>query len=349
VSEDPIEPAVPDPPRTPRLPSTARPLDEAASGSSDAVVEVRGVTKRFGRAVAVDDLSFTVRRGLVTAFLGPNGAGKTTTLRVILGLARPDQGIAKILGRPYRLLDDPARRVGALLEVTGFHPGRTARNHLRMLAIEGGVGRDRVDELLEWVGLGEAADRRVGSFSSGMRQRLGLAAALLAEPEVLILDEPGSGLDPEGTRWLREFLRSLAAGGTTVLVSSHVLAEVAQTADEVVIIDRGRRIAQGPIDRLTSAAGTSVVVRSPDADRLAGHLRDAGGDVTRSTGTELGVRGLRVEDVGRAAADNGVVLHELRSVEPSLEDVFLALTRAEDSGPGGAAGDEATRASGGER
>ena len=349
MSEDPTAPAVPDPPSPRRLPSTAGPLDDVTWGSAAAVVEVRGVTKRFGRTVAVDDLSFTVRRGLVTAFLGPNGAGKTTTLRIILGLARPDEGIARILGRPYRLLDAPARRVGALLEVTGFHPGRTARNHLRMLAIEGGTGRDRVDELLEWVGVGEAADRRVGSFSSGMRQRLGLAAALLTEPEVLILDEPGGGLDPEGTRWLREFLRSLAAGGTTVLVSSHVLAEVAQTADEVVIIDRGRRIAQGPIDRLTSAAGTSVVVRSPEADRLAERLRDVGGDVTRSTGTELGVRGLRTEDVGQAAADNGIVLHELRSVEPSLEDVFLALTRADDSGPGVAGDEAATRASGGER
>jgi ABC-2 type transport system ATP-binding protein len=349
VSEDPTEPAAPDPPPTRRLPSAAAPLDDATRGSAQAAVEVRGVTKRFGRTVAVDDLSFTVRRGLVTAFLGPNGAGKTTTLRVILGLARPDEGIATILGRPYRLLDAPARRVGALLEVTGFHPGRTARNHLRMLAIEGGVGLDRVDELLEWVGLGEAADRRVGSFSSGMRQRLGLAAALLAEPEVLILDEPGSGLDPEGTRWLREFLRSLAAGGTTVLVSSHVLAEVAQTADEVVIIDRGRRIAQGPIDRLTSAAGTSVVVRSPEADRLAGHLRDVGGDVTRSARTELGVRGLRADDVGRAAADNGIVLHELRSVEPSLEDVFLALTRADEQRTGEVPADGAAEASGGER
>jgi ABC-2 type transport system ATP-binding protein len=346
VSEDPTAPAVPDPPPTRPLPSTAGPLDD---GAAEAAVEVRGVTKRFGRSIAVDDLSFTVRRGLVTAFLGPNGAGKTTTLRVILGLATPNEGIAMILGRPYRLLDAPARRVGALLEVTGFHPGRTARNHLRMLAIEGGIGRDRVDELLEWVGLGEAADRRVGSFSSGMRQRLGLAAALLAEPEVLILDEPGSGLDPEGTRWLREFLRSLAAGGTTVLVSSHVLAEVAQTADEVVIIDRGRRIAQGPIDRLTSAAGTSVVVRSPEADRLAGHLRDVGGDVTRSAGTELGVRGLRAEDVGRAAADNGIVLHELRSVEPSLEDVFLALTRADEPRTGEVPADGVADASGGER
>jgi ABC-2 type transport system ATP-binding protein len=349
VSEHPTEPASPDRPPTRGKPSTAGPSGEAASGSADAAVEVRGLTKRFGRTVAVDDLSFTVRRGLVTAFLGPNGAGKTTTLRVILGLARPDEGIARILGRPYRLLDAPARRVGALLEVTGFHPGRTARNHLRMLAIEGDVGRDRVDEVLEWVGLGEAADRRVGSFSSGMRQRLGLAAALLAEPQVLVLDEPGSGLDPEGTRWLREFLRSLAAGGTTVLVSSHVLAEVAQTADEVVIIDRGRRIAQGPIDRLTSAAGASVVVRSPDADRLAEHLRAVGGDVRRLAGSELGVRGLRTEDVGRAAADNGIVLHELRSVEPSLEEVFLALTRADDPGPGGAPGDEATQASGGVR
>jgi ABC-2 type transport system ATP-binding protein len=199
------------------------------------------------------------------------------------------------------------------------------------------------------VGLGEVADRRVGSFSSGMRQRLGLAAALLAEPEVLILDEPGSGLDPEGTRWLREFLRSLAAGGTTVLVSSHVLAEVAQTADEVVIIDRGRPIAQGPIDRLTSAAGTSVMVRSPEAERLAGHLRDVGGDVTRSAETELGVRGLRAEDVGRAAADNGIVLHELRSVEPSLEDVFLALTRADEPRAGEVPADGVADASGGER
>ena len=349
MSEDPTEPAVPEPPPTRHLPSTAGQLDDAPGGSAAAVVEVHGVTKRFGRTVAVADLSFAVRRGLVTAFLGPNGAGKTTTLRIILGLARPDEGIARILGRPYRLLDAPARLVGALLEVTGFHPGRTARNHLRMVAIEGDVGRDRVDELLEWVGLGETADRRVGSFSSGMRQRLGLAAALLAEPEVLILDEPGSGLDPEGTRWLREFLRSLAAGGTTILVSSHVLAEVAQTADEVVIIDRGRRIAQGPIARLTSAAGASVVVRSPDADLLAGHLRDVGGEVTRLGGLELGVRELRAEDVGRAAADNGIVLHELRSVEPSLEDVFLALTHADEPWTGEVPDDGAAQTSGGER
>ena len=342
MSKDPTEPASSDPTRTPR-PFPPRPPDDAdGRGSTEPAVEVRGLTKRFGRTVAVEDLSFTVRRGTVTAFLGPNGAGKTTTLRIVLGLAEPNEGFARILGHPYPLLDAPARRVGALLEVTGFHPGRTARNHLRMLAIEGDVGSERVDELLAWVGLGETADRRVGSLSSGMRQRLGLAAALLADPEVLILDEPGTGLDPEGTRWLREFLRALAAGGTTVLVSSHVLAEVSQTADEVVIIDHGRRIAQGPIDRLTSAAGPSVVVRSPDADRLAAHLSDLGGDVTRLAGTELGVRELRAEDVGRAAAENGIVLHELRSLEPSLEDVFLALTGADEGG-----GDETGEASGG--
>ena len=343
MSEDPTQPAPPDPTRTPRASAPRPPDDAPGRRPSDPAVEVRGLTKRFGRTVAVDDLSFTVRRGIVTGFLGPNGAGKTTTLRIVLGLATPNEGIARILGRPYRRLDAPARRVGALLEVTGFHPGRTARNHLRMLAIEGDIGRERVDELLAWVGLGAAADRRVGSFSSGMRQRLGLAAALLADPEVLILDEPGSGLDPEGTRWLREFLRALAAGGTTVLVSSHVLGEVAQTADEVVIIDHGRRIAQGPIDRLTSAAGPSVVVRSPDADRLAAHLSDLGGDVTRLAGTELGVRELRAEDVGRAAAESGIVLHELRSLEPSLEDVFLALTGSDERG----IGDETADASGG--
>jgi ABC-2 type transport system ATP-binding protein len=285
----------------------------------------------------------------VTGFLGPNGAGKTTTLRIILGLAGPTEGIARILGHPYRELDAPARRVGALLDVTAFHPGRTARNHLRMLSIEADVGRERIDHLLEWAGLAAAADGRVGTFSSGMRQRLGLAAALLAEPEVLILDEPGSGLDPEGTRWLREFLRALSAGGTTVLVSSHVLAEVAQTADEVIIIDRGRRIAHGPIDRLTSAAEAGVVVRSPDAARLAARLRDAGGDIARVAGPELDVRGLRAEDVGRAAAENGIVLHELRSLEPSLEDVFLALTRADERAIGDAAGDRAAEAGGGGR
>jgi ABC-2 type transport system ATP-binding protein len=218
------------------------------------VIEVHGLTKRFGRVLAVDRLTFTVERGTVTGFLGPNGAGKTTTLRMLLGLVRPDEGTATINRKQYRDLPEPLHQVGAVLEASSFYPGRTARNHLRIQALNGQVDPSRIHDVLELVGLSEAADRRVGGFSLGMRQRLGLATALLADPELLILDEPAGGLDPDGVRWLRDLLRGLAAEGTTVLVSSHILAEVAQTADSVVILDHGRLVTQSSLAGLTLGA-----------------------------------------------------------------------------------------------
>jgi ABC-2 type transport system ATP-binding protein len=216
------------------------------------VIEVRGLTKRFGQVQAVDRLSFTVEAGQVVGFLGPNGAGKTTTLRMLLGLVRPDAGIATINGKAYRDLPEPAHQVGAVLEASSFYPGRTARNHLRVQAMAAQVDPARIEEVLDLVGLREAAGRRVSGFSLGMRQRLGLATALLAEPELLILDEPANGLDPDGVHWLRDLLRGLAADGATVLVSSHILAEAAQTVDSVVILDRGRLVTQSSLAELTA-------------------------------------------------------------------------------------------------
>jgi ABC-2 type transport system ATP-binding protein len=220
------------------------------------VIEVRGLTKRFGPVLAVDQVSFEVERGTVTGFLGSNGAGKTTTLRMLLGLVRPDAGTATINGRPYRDLDEPLHQVGAVLEASSFYPGRTARNHLRIQAMSARVDPSRIDDVLEFAGLAGAADRRIGGFSLGMRQRLGLASALLTDPEVLILDEPANGLDPEGVHWLRDLVRDLAAEGAAVLVSSHILAEVAQTVDSVVILDRGHLVAQSSLANLT-AGGTA--------------------------------------------------------------------------------------------
>jgi ABC-2 type transport system ATP-binding protein len=218
------------------------------------VIEVRGLTKRFGPVLAVDQLSFTVEPGEVVGFLGANGAGKTTTLRMLLGLVRPDAGTATINGHAYADLPDPLHQVGAVLEASSFHPGRTARSHLRIQAMAGDADPSQIDDVLELTGLTAAADRRVGGFSLGMRQRLGLATALLTDPELLILDEPANGLDPEGVRWLRDLLRGLAAEGATVLVSSHILAEVAQTADSVVILDHGRLVAQSSLAELTIGA-----------------------------------------------------------------------------------------------
>jgi ABC-2 type transport system ATP-binding protein len=216
------------------------------------VIEVSGLTKRFGPVLAVDRLSFAVEPGEVVGFLGPNGAGKTTTLRMLLGLVRPDAGTATINGKAYSELPEPLHQVGAVLEASSFHPGRTARNHLRVQALAGEADSSRIDDVLELTGLTDAADRRVGGFSLGMRQRLGLATALLTDPELLILDEPANGLDPEGVRWLRDLLRGMAAEGATVLVSSHILAEVAHTVDSVVILDRGRLVAQSALADLTA-------------------------------------------------------------------------------------------------
>ena len=291
-----------------------------------AAISVQGLTKRFGDVLAVDQLDFGVDPGTVTGFLGPNGAGKTTTLRMLLGLVAPTSGTATIGGRPYRELADPARRVGAVLEASGFHPGRTARDHLRVLVTAAGLAPGRVDEVLEQSGLAAAGRRRVGGFSLGMRQRLGLAAALLGDPEVLILDEPANGLDPEGVRWLRGLVRGLADQGRTVLVSSHALAEVAQTVDQVVIIDRGRLVAQSTLTALTAGADRTVRVRTPRPEALRDLLVARGATVTLDGPDQLVVAGATTEQVGQAAAAGGVVLHEMRFERSNLEDVFLELT-----------------------
>ena len=289
------------------------------------MIEVEALTKRYGSTVAVQDLSFTVPAGRVTGFLGPNGAGKSTTMRVILGLVHPSSGTTTVLGRPYRELDRPERRVGALLETFDAHPGRSGRNHLRVLALAGGISRARVDEVLALVELTQAARRRVKGYSLGMRQRLGLAAALLGDPEVLVLDEPANGLDPQGIRWLRDFLRSLAAEGRTILVSSHVLAEVAQTVDDVVIIHRGRLVRQAAMAEVEALAARATLVRSPEAARLAALLVAAGLDATAVGEDRITVHA-PAERVGEVAAAHGVVLHELTAERASLEEVFLELT-----------------------
>ena len=292
------------------------------------MIEVENLTKRFGATLAVDDLSFSVAPGTVTGFLGPNGAGKSTTLRSILGLVHPDAGRTRVLGQPYPDLADPYRRVGAILETAEAHPARTGRNHLRMLAVAAGIPLSRVDEVLELVGMSEFARRRVKSYSLGMRQRVALAAALLGNPEVLVLDEPANGLDPKGIRWLRDLLRSLAGEGRTVLVSSHVLAEVAQTVDHVVIIHKGRLVQQATMTEVEAMASGSALVRSPDAERLASLLREAGIDV-RSAGDGVLTVAAPTAQVGELAAANGVVLHELSAARATLEEVFLELTGEE--------------------
>ncbi|MDP9400416.1 MAG: ATP-binding cassette domain-containing protein [Actinomycetota bacterium] len=292
-------------------------------------VEIAGLTKRFGAVEAVRDLSFSVQPGRVTGFLGPNGAGKSTTLRALLGLVRPTSGSATFGGTRYEELDRPSARVGAVLEDASFHPGRTGRNHLRVLAAAGGHPASRVGELLELVGLAHAADRRVKGYSMGMRQRLGITAALLGQPEVLILDEPANGLDPPGIRWLRELMRAQAGEGRAVLVSSHLLAEVAQSADEVVVIAEGSLRAQGPLREVLGAgagAGAVTVVRTPDAERLAQALARRGLHTEPGGPDELVVHGAAPEAVGRAAGEEGVVVLGLAERGRSLEDAFLDLT-----------------------
>ncbi len=293
-------------------------------GSDEAAIEAVGLTKRYGSITAVDDLSFKVRSGAVTGFLGPNGAGKTTTLRMVLSLARPTAGYATVVGRPYTKLDDPVRTVGANLEVAGAHPGRSGRNHLRSLAAMAGLPRGRVEEVLRLVELEDAADRRFGKYSMGMRQRLGLASTLLGDPAVLVLDEPANGLDPRGIRWLRDFLRAMAGEGRTVLVSSHVLAEVAQTVDDVVVIHRGRMVTQGPVSQLTGSG--SVRVRTPQAAELSAALERAGLAATPQGDGVLLVEAPDAAQVGELAFRAGVPLHELTPLSTSLEEAFLALT-----------------------
>jgi ABC-2 type transport system ATP-binding protein len=290
-----------------------------------APVEVSGLSKVYGEQRAVDDLSFAIAPGRVTGFLGPIGAGKTTTLRILLGLAAPTSGEARVFGRRYVDLDEPSRTVGALIDATGFHPGRRARYELAVHAAAGGIDDARVPVVLEEVGLGAAADKRIGALSLGMRQRLGLAAALLGEPALLILDEPANGLDPAGMHWLRDLLTGYARRGATVLVSSHVLAELALFADDVVVVDHGRLVAQASVAELVASGAERVFVRSPQLDVLARLVTASGGDVVAaSDGIEI--IGLTATAVGDLAAGAGLTLHQLRTEAQTLEELFLALT-----------------------
>ncbi|SOE01332.1 ABC transporter ATP-binding protein [Blastococcus haudaquaticus] len=289
------------------------------------MIELVGLTKAYRTRVAVDDLTVTVEPGRVTGFLGPNGSGKTTTMRCVLGLTRPTSGTARVLGRPYRELARPMRRVGALIDPRARHPGRTAHAHLLALAQSNALPPRRVDHVIEMVGLESVAHERVRGFSLGMGQRLGIAAALLGDPDVLLLDEPVNGLDPEGIRWVRELLRDLADEGRTVLVSSHLMSEMEDTADHLVVLGRGRLLADVPMADLLGAH-SAVRVRSPQAPLLASALRRAGGIVELQLDGSLRVEGLDVPRVGDVAFEAGVRLHELTRVTASLEAAYLALT-----------------------
>jgi ABC-2 type transport system ATP-binding protein len=296
-------------------------------------IEVDRLTKRFGATVAVEDLSFSVPAGKVVGFLGPNGAGKTTTLRALLGLINPTRGSATIDGVPYVQLPDPIGTVGALLDGGMFHPGRRGRDHLRTIARAAGIGDGRVDELLELVELKADGRRRTKGYSLGMRQRLGLAAALLGDPRVLVLDEPANGQDPQGIRWLRDFQRGLASEGRAVLVSSHVLAEVAQTADEIVVIHRGRSVAQASLQELMAQRASSMRVAGPDVGRLGELLRGDGATVEANGDGTLLVTDRNGEQVGRVIAEHKIVISELTPVGQSLEEVFFELTGGTEGGP----------------
>jgi ABC-2 type transport system ATP-binding protein len=291
------------------------------------MIEVKGLVKRYGSTLAVDDLSFRVHPGRVTGFLGPNGAGKSTTMRMILGLDRPTAGSAAVNGRRYQSLRAPLCEVGALLEARSVHGGRSARTHLRALARTHGIPDRRGDELLEESGLARAAGRRSGGFSLGMSQRLGIAAALLGDPAVVILDEPVNGLDPDGVRWVRTLLRSLAAQGRTVLVSSHLMSEMAVTADHLLIVNHGRLIADTSVDELISRIDVGQVrVRSPDAAALRDLLAARGATVTSAGPELLEVDGIGVEAIGATAAAGGMILHELTPRRASLEEAYMELT-----------------------
>jgi ABC-2 type transport system ATP-binding protein len=321
------------------------------------MIEIQGLSKRFGPTLAVDNLSFTVRPGIVTGFLGPNGAGKSTTMRMIVGLDRPTTGTVMVDGRRYRDHPAPLCHAGALLEAKAVHTSRSARNHLLALAATHGFGRRRVDEVLELVGLTAVAGKRAGGFSLGMGQRLGIAAALLGRPSNLILDEPSNGLDPEGVRWVRGLLRHLASEGRTVLVSSHLMSEMAITADHVVVIGRGRLLADLPVSELTASTSSGqVTLSTPDSSRFAGVLVQAGAKVSSAGDDSLEVTGLSAPDVGRLALDHQVVLHQLVTQQASLEEAFMAMTAdsvdfhagAPEDGPGPGR-DSAPSLPGGER
>jgi ABC-2 type transport system ATP-binding protein len=294
------------------------------------VIEAVGLTKRYGEKLAVDDLSFQVQPGVVTGFLGPNGAGKSTTMRLILGLDRPTAGHVTVNGRAYADFRAPLGEVGAMLEARAVHTGRSAYNHLRALAYTHGIPRSRVDEVIDVVGLHDVARKRVGAFSLGMGQRLGVAAALLGDPSVLILDEPANGLDPEGIRWIRNLLKRLAAEGRTVFLSSHLMAEIAQTAERLVVIGRGRLIADRSVAEIVAQASknAAVIVRSPQATELAAALQGPDVRVETADDGRLEVSGRSTEQIGELAAERGIVLHELVAKQASLEEAFMSLTGA---------------------
>ncbi|MGY1726534.1 ATP-binding cassette domain-containing protein [Geodermatophilus sp. SYSU D01062] len=292
------------------------------------MIEIRGLTKRYGDRTAVDDLTLTVHPGRVTGFLGPNGAGKSTTMRVVVGLDRPTAGSVRVDGRRYSDLPVPLRAVGALLEARSAHPGRTARDHLRVLAATAGLPRSRVDTVLELAGLTPVADRRVGGFSLGMGQRLGVATALLGDPATVVLDEPVNGLDPDGVLWIRTLTRQLAAEGRTVLVSSHLMSEMAVTADHLVVLGRGRLVADEPTAAVLRRAGNSSVrVRSPRPDDLVGVLAGDGVSLSSPERGLLEVQGLGAAEIGDRALRAGIAVHELTPVSASLEEAFMDLTR----------------------
>ncbi len=292
------------------------------------MIELSALTKVFGRTRAVDDLTCSIEPGMVTGFLGPNGAGKTTTMRLILGLDRPTAGTATIGGQPYRRLTDPLHRVGALLDARQAHPSRSARNHLRWMAATNRIPAKRVDEVLEMVGLASVADKKAGALSLGMSQRLGIAGAMLGDPPVLLFDEPVNGLDPEGIRWVRTLMRTLAGEGRTVFVSSHLLSEMANTADRLVVIGKGRLIASTTVSEFVSRSGADTVrVRSPQLDELRRALTEAGLMAHHEPGdSALLVRGAAIEAVGDLAGRNGITLHELSTQQASLEEAYMKLT-----------------------
>jgi ABC-2 type transport system ATP-binding protein len=291
------------------------------------MIEARGLTKKYGATVAVRDLTFRVEPGRVTGFLGPNGAGKTTTMRLTLGLDTPTAGSVRVAGKPYRGMRRPLFEVGAMLESAAIHPGRSARGHLLALAQSNGIPRHRVDEVLGLAGLDSVAQHRAGVFSLGMTQRLGIAAAMLGDPSVLLLDEPVNGLDPDGVAWIRELLRSLAAEGRTVFISSHLMTEMAQTADHLIVIGRGRLIADTSMEEFVRQGSAGYIqVRSPD-DRLAQLLRQQGATVTTADNGALAVTGTDPATVGELAARHGIVLHELVAKNASLEEAFMELTK----------------------
>ena len=292
------------------------------------MIEVDSLSKRYGDKLAVDALSFAVRSGVVTGFLGPNGAGKSTTMRMIMDLDHPSAGRVRINGRPYAQHKAPLHEIGALLEAKAIHPGRSAYDHLRALAASNGIGKRRVLEVIDMVGLTEVARKRAGGFSLGMGQRLGIASALLGDPRIVMLDEPVNGLDPEGVLWIRNLLKSLAAQGRTVFVSSHLMSEMALIAEDLIVIGRGRLLSAGPLaDFIAQASDSSVRVRSPRAADLRDLLLGDGVTVTGGEPGVLDVKGLPAAEIGERAAAAGLVLHELSPQEASLEEAFMELTR----------------------